>query len=115
MELLSLIPGNPEKQKGIGDRRACQLFRYLWNKMYPEYRVKIVMNSHDFGAYPDIQISDRLFENALENDFDIETKTLEFADWWNDKVKNGEIPHRAWEVIKVNSNLSERAPFLLEY
>lgn len=117
--LISVIPSHPEKQNGVSDDRADKLFKHLWNMKYPLYPVRIQWNSHDFGSYPDIGISERLFFEGLSDTETfaegIEQAATDLVDNWNTQVSSGEITIKVWQEIAKNCNLSELVPFTMEY
>jgi hypothetical protein len=108
-DLCSVIPGAPEKQNGVGDNRACQLLKEIWNEKYPDYPIRIHWNNHEFGNYPDLVTSESNWERGLQNGLDIETEILEFADKWNENI--GNITAEIWQKYEwINP-----VPFKLEY
>lgn len=116
--LIGVIPGKPYKQDGVGDMRGVKLFKFLWNEKYPEYRVVIQGNSHDFGTYYDVQIRENYwhgFNTDERYNQDIETASIDLIEEWNEKVSNGEIDDLQWKDIRERAGLSTEHPFQLEY
>ena len=119
--LISVIPGLPLKQEGVGDARACFLFAYLWNRRYAEkgYRVRVSWNDHDFGAYPDVGISESAFDRGIDDNTTfkdgIEKAAGELCDEWNKNLR--EHPSwMDWEWIRCRAMLPmDTLPFELDY
>ena len=127
--LIGVIPGAPLKQEGVGDDRACRLFKILWNARYAEkgYRVKVQWNDHDFGAYPDIGISESAFNRGIDDnetfpgsdDRDgIEIASGQLVDEWNARCDGGDITSLEWKQICDGAGLDfgkYPIPFKMDY
>ena len=106
-DLCSVIVAGEKTE--LSDNRATKLLARLWNDKHPEYRVRIVWNSHDFGNYPSLGMSAPIFELAQENGLDVETEILDIADEWNENFDN--ITAELWEKYSDINPTS----FKLEY
>lgn len=118
--LISVIPGPPLKQEGVGDARACCLFVYLWNKKYAEkeYKSRVQWNDHDFGSYPDVGVTEAAFDRGIGDNETfsrgIEEAAGELCDKWNENLC--QILVDDWKEIREGARLSaDTPPFELDY
>jgi len=123
--LISVVPGSPLTQEGVGDDRACRLFKFLWNDKYAVgsegYRVRVKWNDHDMGQYPDVGISEDLFCQGIDDESTfglgkgIEDAATELVDSWNKRVQHGEVDVAEWMAIGYYAQLSSYPPFQMGY
>lgn len=114
--LMGVTPGKPLSQEGTGDDRAVNLFVALWNAKYPNYPVRCHWNPYEPVSYPDVGISERLFNQGFNDTATfpngIEDAAGDLVESWNANIDS--VTEDEWENIKVKARLLNVPKFQMD-